>query len=183
MASAPHLVLDGALCSAAALGAATVRLYVNAHAVPALEAMCAALEQACSAGLVIGSDVELVEAPATDSTCPRSAGGWGWWGRSAVCSPPRRTCEVAAMSGQPSEGESLLVYARAVGGSTPPLPMNPLPDWTVKFFTKLGQRWLHIKLPGPVNAYRAGDGSLLDPELTLGQLGMVPYEMIEFRSA
>jgi hypothetical protein len=82
-----------------------------------------------------------------------------------------------------TETESLLVYARAVGGSTPPLLMNPLPEWTVKFFTKLGQRSLYVKLPGQVNAYRASDGSLLDPELTLGQLGLVPYEMIEFRSA
>jgi hypothetical protein len=52
----------------------------------------------------------------------------------------------------------------------------------VKFFTKLGQRSLYIKLPGQVNAYRASDGGLLDPELTLGQLEMAPYEMIEFRS-
>jgi hypothetical protein len=87
------------------------------------------------------------------------------------------------MSDEMTEVESLLLYARAVGGSTPPLLMNPLPSWTVKFFTKLGQRSLYIKLPGQVNAYRASDGSLLDPELTLGQLGMVPYEMVEFRSA
>ncbi|HEX3825869.1 MAG TPA: hypothetical protein VHV82_01240 [Sporichthyaceae bacterium] len=86
------------------------------------------------------------------------------------------------MTEQKAEVESLLVYARAVGGSTPPLLMNPPSDWTVKFFTKLGQRSLYIKLPGRVNAYRASDGSLLDPELTLGQLGMLPYELIEFRS-
>lgn len=80
------------------------------------------------------------------------------------------------------EAESLLIYARALGGSTPPQLMNPPPEWTVKFFTKLGQRSLYIKLPGPVSAYRASDGSLLDPDLTLGQLGLLPYEMIEFRS-
>ncbi len=87
------------------------------------------------------------------------------------------------MTEEKTEVESLFVYARAVGGSTPPLLMNPLPDWTVKFFTKLGQRSLYVKLPGRVDAYRASDGSLLDPELTLGQLGMLPYELIEFRSA
>lgn len=65
MATAPHLVLDGALCSAAALGAPIVRLYVNAHAVPALAAVRSALTQAREAGLTTGFDVELVEAPAT----------------------------------------------------------------------------------------------------------------------
>jgi hypothetical protein len=86
------------------------------------------------------------------------------------------------MPDEAGEAESLLIYARAVGGSTPPLLMNPTPDWTVKFFTKLGQRSLYIKLPGTVNAYRVMDGTLLDPELTLSQLGLVPYELIEFRS-
>ena len=62
------------------------------------------------------------------------------------------------------------------------LLMNPLPDWTVRFFTKLGQRSLYIKLPGAVSAYRSSDGSRLDPELKLGEIGMLPYEMIEFRS-
>ncbi len=81
-----------------------------------------------------------------------------------------------------AEDATLLIYGRAVGGSTPPLLMNPPPDWTVKFFTKLGQRSLYVKLPGTVRAYRATDGSILEPELTLGELGMLPYEMIEFRS-
>lgn len=86
------------------------------------------------------------------------------------------------MSEAATEQDSLLVYARAVGGSTPPLLMNPPPEWTVKFFTKLGQRSLSVKLPAPVEAYRASDGSKLDPEATLESLGMLPYEMIEFRS-
>jgi hypothetical protein len=60
--------------------------------------------------------------------------------------------------------------------------MNPLPEWKVKFFTKLGQRSLYVKLPGPVHAYRSSDGTRLDPELTLAQIAMLPYEMIEFRS-
>jgi hypothetical protein len=80
------------------------------------------------------------------------------------------------------EADTLLIYARATGCSTPPLLMNPPPDWTVKFFTKLGQRSLYVKLPGTVAAYRFTDGSKLDPESTLGELGLLPYEMIEFRS-
>lgn len=80
------------------------------------------------------------------------------------------------------EQESLLIYARADGASTPPLLMNPLPEWTVKFFTKLGQRSLYVKLPGTVAAYRFTDGTKLDPESTLGELNLLPYEMIEFRS-
>jgi hypothetical protein len=87
------------------------------------------------------------------------------------------------MSASAVEQESLLIYARATGCSTPPLLMNPLPEWTVKFFTKLGQRSLYVKLPGTVAAYRFTDGSKLDPEATLGDLGLLPYEMIEFRSA
>lgn len=80
------------------------------------------------------------------------------------------------------DADTLLIYARATGGSTPPLLMNPLPDWTVKFFTKKGQRSLYTKLEGEVSAYRFYDGSKLDPEATLGSLGLVPYELIEFRS-
>lgn len=85
------------------------------------------------------------------------------------------------MTATPVEAESLLIYARATGCSTPPLLMNPLPEWTVKFFTKLGQRSLYVKLPGTVSAYRFTDGTKLDPEATLGSLNMLPYEMIEFR--
>jgi hypothetical protein len=79
--------------------------------------------------------------------------------------------------------EALLIYGRAPGSDTPPLLMNPPPDWTVKFFTKLGQRNLNVKLAPPVNAVRASDGTVLDPEMTLAEIGMLPYEMIEFRSA
>jgi hypothetical protein len=80
------------------------------------------------------------------------------------------------------DADTLLIYARATGGSTPPLLMNPPPDWTVAFFTKKGQRSLYTKLPGTVSAYRFYDGAKLDPEATLGSLGLVPYELIEFRS-
>jgi hypothetical protein len=80
------------------------------------------------------------------------------------------------------DADSLLIYARATGGSTPPLLMNPPPDWTVKFFTKKAPRSLYVKLEGTVSAYRFYDGSKLDPEATLGSLGLVPYELIEFRS-
>jgi hypothetical protein len=77
---------------------------------------------------------------------------------------------------------ALLIYARAIGGSTPPLLMNPPPDWTVKFFTKKAPRSLYVKLTGEVSAYRFYDGSKLDPDATLGSLGLLPYELIEFRS-
>ncbi len=65
MALGPHLVLDGALLSAAALGADTVRLYLNEHATAALAAMERALAEATLAGLTPGVDVEIVRAPAT----------------------------------------------------------------------------------------------------------------------
>jgi len=62
MAGQPHLVIDGALASAAAIGADTVRLYVNAHAAPALAAMRAALDAVLAAGLAEGVDIAVVEA-------------------------------------------------------------------------------------------------------------------------
>lgn len=65
MARAPHLVLDGALLSAAALEADTVMLYVNARAEAPLRALETALLEARRAGLTAGLDVALVRAPAT----------------------------------------------------------------------------------------------------------------------
>ena len=85
--------------------------------------------------------------------------------------------------GARKEAASIPLYARANGGSTPPLLMNPDPEWTVKFFTKVGQRGLYVKLPAPVVAIRSSDGSELDPEAALGSLGLLPYEMLEFRTA
>ena len=80
------------------------------------------------------------------------------------------------------EASSMPLYARANGGSTPPLLMNPDPSWTVKFFTKVGQRGLYVKLPAPVAAFRSSDGTRLDPDTALGDLGLLPYEMVEFRT-
>jgi hypothetical protein len=89
------------------------------------------------------------------------------------------------MGGQVGRKEpaSMPLYARATGGSTPPLLMNPDPAWTVKFFTKVGQRGLLVKLPAPVVAIRSSDGTALDPDALLGDVGLLPYEMLEFRTA
>ncbi|HEY3603326.1 MAG TPA: NADH-ubiquinone oxidoreductase-F iron-sulfur binding region domain-containing protein [Sporichthyaceae bacterium] len=65
MAAQPHLVIDGALASAAAVGADTVRLYVNTHAAPALAAIRSALHEVLDAGLAKGVDITVVEAPAS----------------------------------------------------------------------------------------------------------------------
>ena len=77
---------------------------------------------------------------------------------------------------------SIPLYARATGGSTPPLLMNPDPAWTVRFFTKVGQRGLYVKLAAPVAAIRSSDGTPLDPDTVLGDVGLLPYEMVEFRT-
>lgn len=82
-----------------------------------------------------------------------------------------------------AEVEPLLIYVRANGASTPPLLMNPVPTWTVRFFTKVGQQSLYVQLPAPVEAYRSLDGARLDPDAILRELGLLPYEMIELRSA
>lgn len=65
MAHGPHLVIDGALLSAAALDADTVRLYINEHAPAAQQAMRAALAEVVAAGLNFRVDVQIVHAPAT----------------------------------------------------------------------------------------------------------------------
>lgn len=65
MALAPHLIVDGALLTAAALGADTVRIYVNEHAPEAIAALSGAMTDATGAGLTHGLDIELVRAPAT----------------------------------------------------------------------------------------------------------------------
>jgi NADH-quinone oxidoreductase subunit F len=65
MAHGPHLVIDGALLSAAALDADTVRLYINEHAPAAREAMQRALDEVKAAGLTFRTDVKIVSAPAT----------------------------------------------------------------------------------------------------------------------
>ncbi len=65
MTVAPHLVIDGALTAAVALGADTVKLYVNSHAAPSLAAMRAALAEVLATDLAAAIDVVVVEAPAS----------------------------------------------------------------------------------------------------------------------
>jgi NADH-quinone oxidoreductase subunit F len=63
MATAPHLMLDGALLAARAVGAQMVRLYVNEHADAAREALERAVGEA--AEFTAGLDLAVVAAPAT----------------------------------------------------------------------------------------------------------------------
>lgn len=65
LAARPHLVLDGALLTAAAVGAETVYLYVNEHAPAALAAARSAVAEVQAAGLAAGIDLQVVAAPAT----------------------------------------------------------------------------------------------------------------------
>ncbi len=64
LATRPHLVLDGALCSAVALGAGHVICYVNEEAVQPLEQTAAAIEEVLAAGLAGDVALSLVAAPA-----------------------------------------------------------------------------------------------------------------------
>jgi NADH-quinone oxidoreductase subunit F len=64
LATRPHLVLDGALCSAVALGAGHVVCYVNEEAVQPLEQTAAAIEEVRAAGLAGDFSLSLVAAPA-----------------------------------------------------------------------------------------------------------------------
>jgi NADH-quinone oxidoreductase subunit F len=60
----PHLVLDGALCAAVAVGAASVVCYVSGEATQPLERTAAAIEEAVAAGLAGDVTLSLVAAPA-----------------------------------------------------------------------------------------------------------------------
>lgn len=64
MATRPHLVLDGAVVAATAVGADTIVLYVNEAAHGSLDAIRGAMDEAAAAGLLDGCEVRLVEAPA-----------------------------------------------------------------------------------------------------------------------
>lgn len=80
MAARPHLVLDGALLTAAAVHADTVHVYVNEHAPLAIKAMSTAIRDARAAGLTGQVQVNVVAAPATyvageDSAAAEFIGG------------------------------------------------------------------------------------------------------------
>jgi NADH-quinone oxidoreductase subunit F len=80
MAAQPHLVLDGALLTAAGVEADAVHVYVNEHAPLALEAMRSAVRDARAAGLIGSVKVDVVAAPGTyvageDSAAAEFIGG------------------------------------------------------------------------------------------------------------
>ncbi|MGH9004972.1 MAG: hypothetical protein ACRDYV_17765, partial [Acidimicrobiia bacterium] len=64
LATRPHLVLEGALCSAVALEARTVVCYVNEEAAGPLAATASAIAEVEAAGLAGDVEVSLVAAPA-----------------------------------------------------------------------------------------------------------------------
>lgn len=64
LATRPHLVVEGALCSAVALGAGRIVCYVNEEAVQPLEAVAAALAEVEAAGVAGEIELSLVAAPA-----------------------------------------------------------------------------------------------------------------------
>ena len=64
LATRPHLVLEGALCSARALEASLVVCYVNEEAAGPLRVMAAAAAEAGAAGLAGDVEVTVVAAPA-----------------------------------------------------------------------------------------------------------------------
>ena len=89
--------------------------------------------------------------------------------------------------GSPSAPETrdcvqIQVYARAQGSMVPPQLMNPDRNWTVKLFTKVATRSLGVRMDAPV-AYKFSSNKPLDPATTLAEADLLPYEMLEFRSA
>lgn len=76
------------------------------------------------------------------------------------------------------EPETLAVYVRAEGSSTPSLLLNPPTGWTVKTLVKLGLRTLREKVDGDTVVTRLRDGAVLDHAVPLAECGLLPYDVL-----
>ena len=77
--------------------------------------------------------------------------------------------------------ESLLLYARAEGCSTPALLMTPEADWSVKLFSKIALSTLRADKSKPRAAFNCRTGEELSTDTTLSEAGFLPYDMLELR--
>ena len=79
--------------------------------------------------------------------------------------------------------ESLLLYARAEGCSTPALLMTPDADWSVKMFSRIALSTLRADKTRPRVAINRRTGDELPSDVTLADAGFLPYDMLELRYA
>lgn len=78
---------------------------------------------------------------------------------------------------------SLLLYARAEGCATPALLMTPEEEWSVKMFSRIALSTLRADRSQPRVAVNKRTGEALAPEVTLGEAGFLPYDLLELRYA
>jgi hypothetical protein len=77
--------------------------------------------------------------------------------------------------------ESLLLYARAEGCSTPALLMTPEAEWSVKMFSRIALSTLRADKSKPRVAINCRTGEELAGDVTLADAGFLPYDMLELR--
>jgi len=77
----------------------------------------------------------------------------------------------------------MLIYAHAEGCSTPALLMTPEAEWSVKMFSRIALSTLRADKSQPRKAVNRRTGEALAPEVTLGEAGFLPYDMLELRYA
>ena len=77
----------------------------------------------------------------------------------------------------------MLIYARAEGCSTPALLMTPEDDWSVKMFSRIALSTLRADKSMPRVAINRRTGEELATEVTLGEAGFLPYDLLELRYA
>jgi hypothetical protein len=73
----------------------------------------------------------------------------------------------------------MLIYARAEGCSTPALLMTPDDDWSVKMFSRIALSTLRADKSRPRVAINKRTGEELATDVTLGEAGFLPYDLLE----
>ena len=77
----------------------------------------------------------------------------------------------------------MLIYARAEGCATPALLMTPEEDWSVKMFSRIALSTLRADKSQPRVAINKRTGEQLSTEVSLGEAGFLPYDLLELRYA
>jgi hypothetical protein len=74
----------------------------------------------------------------------------------------------------------MLIYARAEGCATPALLLTPEEDWSVKLFSRIALSTLRADKSQPRVAINKRTGEELATDVTLGEAGFLPYDLLEF---
>jgi len=77
----------------------------------------------------------------------------------------------------------MLIYAHAEGCSTPALLMTPEAEWSVKLFSRIALSTLRADKARPRVAFNRRTGEELPTDVSLGEAGFLPYDLLELRYA